>query len=64
VATPAGLTQLLRDKEWDILYSPEIFIVNRYDLKLIRETILERMMDDSELRQAPATGNDVERFMG
>ena len=51
VATPAGLTQLLRDKDWDILYSPEIFIVNRYDLKLIRETILERMLDDSELRQ-------------
>ena len=46
VATPAGLGQLLRDKEWDILYSPEIFIVNRYDLKLIRETILEHIMDD------------------
>ncbi len=64
VATPAGLTQLLRDKEWDILYSPEIFIVNRYDLKMIRETILERMMDDSELRHAPAANSDVERFMG
>jgi hypothetical protein len=64
VATPAGLTQLLRDKDWDILYSPEIFIVNRYDLKLIRETILERTLDDSELRQAPTAGNDVERFMG
>jgi len=64
VATPAGLGQLLRDKEWDILYSPEIFIVNRYDLKLIRETILERIVDDSELRQAPAPGDGVERFMG
>jgi len=63
VATPAGLGQLLRDKEWDILYSPEIFIVNRYDLKLIRETILERIVDDSELRQAPEAGNSVERFM-
>ena len=63
VATPAGLGQLLRDKEWDILYSPEIFIVNRYDLKLIRETILERIVDDSELRQAPEAGNGVERFM-
>ena len=64
VATPAGLDQLLRDKNWDILYSPEIFIVNRYDLKLIRETILERIVDDSELRQSPAVGSDVERFMG
>jgi hypothetical protein len=63
VATPAGLIQLLRDKNWDILYSPEIFIVNRYDLKLIRETILERIIDDSELRQSHAE-SDVERFMG
>jgi hypothetical protein len=37
--------------------------VNRYDLKLIRETILERIVDDSELRQAPEAGNSVERFM-
>ena len=63
VATPAGLIQLLRDKNWDILYSPEIFIVNRYDLKLIRETILERIVDDSELRQSHAE-SDMERFMG
>jgi hypothetical protein len=64
VATPTGLGQLLRDKEWDILYSPEIFIVNRYDLKAIRETILERIVDDAELRQAPDAKSDVERFMG
>jgi hypothetical protein len=63
VATPDGLVQLLRDKEWDILYSPEIFIVNRYDLKLIRETILERIVDDSETLRPPAAGDDRERFM-
>ena len=63
VGTPGGVGQLLRDKEWDILYSPEIFIVNRYDLKLIRQTILEHIMDASELRQSAAR-RDVERFMG
>jgi hypothetical protein len=64
IATPTGLSQLLRDKEWDILYSPEIFIVNRYDLKLIRETVMDHLMDVSELRQAPAASDGVERFMG
>jgi hypothetical protein len=38
--------------------------VNRYDLKAIRETILERIVDDAELRQAPDAKSDVERFMG
>jgi hypothetical protein len=64
VATPAGIDELLRDKQWDILHSPEIFIVNRYDLKLIRQTILEHIVDGSELRQSQAARSDVERFMG
>ena len=64
VATPAGVAQLLRDKEWDILYSPQIFVVNRYDLALIRQTIVEHIVDGSELRQSAAGESDVERFMG
>lgn len=64
IATPTGLGQLLREKQWDILYSPEIFVVNRYDLKLIRETIMEHLVDVSELRQAPTASSGVERFMG
>jgi hypothetical protein len=64
VATPAGVEQLLRDKQWDILYSPAIFIVPRYDLKLIRQTILEHIVDGSEHGQSAQAGSDVERFMG
>ena len=64
VATPAGLEELMRDKQWDILQSPEIFIVKRYDLKLIRQTIVEHIVDAAEMRHSPASNGDVERFMG
>jgi hypothetical protein len=64
VGTPDGLRQLLHDKEWDILYSPEIFIVGRYDLKLIRQTILDHIVDTSELRHPREAKSDVGRFMG
>lgn len=50
VATPRGLSHTLQTKQWDILYAPEVFIVNRYDLKLIREAVMERFLDHSEVQ--------------
>lgn len=52
VATPLGFSQFLEDKNWDIFYTPEMFVVQRYDLKLIREAIIDRLVEDSELGPA------------
>lgn len=63
VATPAGLDHMLREKQWESLYSPQIFIVNRYNLKAIREAIAERLLEDLELPR-PSTIGDSSRLLG
>jgi hypothetical protein len=63
VATPAGLGQLLRDKQWDSLYSPQIFIVNRYELKSIREAIVECLLDDFEAQEPPTASRGDDPLM-
>jgi hypothetical protein len=48
IATPQGLTQLLRDKSWKYLYAPEMLVVPRYDLEEIRRAVVSRVMTDHE----------------
>jgi hypothetical protein len=40
VATPEGLRKALADKRWEIMYLPTVYVVSRYDLTLIRDTIM------------------------
>jgi len=48
VATPEGLSAILRDKSWKYLYAPEMIVVPRYDLEEIRRAVVSRIMADHE----------------
>jgi hypothetical protein len=48
VATPQGLTRILREKAWKYLYAPEMIVVPRYDLEEIRRAVVVRIMADHE----------------
>jgi hypothetical protein len=48
VATPEGLSEILRHKSWKYLYAPEMIVVPRYDLEEIRRAVVVRIMADHE----------------
>lgn len=52
VATPQGLSNILRDKAWKYLYAPEILVLPRYDLEEIRRAVVSRVLIDSEFFKA------------
>jgi hypothetical protein len=48
VATPQGLSGILRQKSWKYLYAPEMIVVPRYDLEEIRRAVVVRIRADHE----------------
>jgi hypothetical protein len=52
VATPQGLSQILRDKSWKYLHAPEILVFPRYELEEIRRAAVSRIMADHEFFKA------------
>ncbi len=54
VATPLGLSELMAAKQWGILYSPEVFIVTRFDLEDIRQAVIDHVLEHSETRSLEA----------
>ncbi|HEY6764159.1 MAG TPA: hypothetical protein VI386_05260 [Candidatus Sulfotelmatobacter sp.] len=60
VATPLGLAQILRDKSWKYLYSPEILILPRYDLEEIRRAAVSRIAIDAEFFKTNAEPEEEE----
>jgi hypothetical protein len=48
VATPNGLSKILRDKSWKYLHAPEILVLPRYDLEEIRRATVSRIVADHE----------------
>lgn len=48
VATPQGLTKLLREKSWRYLHAPEILVFPRYNLEEIRRAVVSRIKADHD----------------
>lgn len=48
VASPQGLSQILRDKSWKYLYAAEILVVPKYDLEEIRRAVVSRIVEANE----------------
>jgi hypothetical protein len=48
VATPQGLSQILRDNSWRYLHAREILVLPRYDLEEIRRAVVTRIINDHE----------------
>lgn len=49
VATPRGLEEILKDKQWNYLYANGIIVVPKYDVTPIREAVVARLAEDNEL---------------
>lgn len=43
VGTPAGFARLLEHKEWESFYSPETFVIRKYELEMVREMVMEHI---------------------
>jgi hypothetical protein len=52
VATPTGLSQILREKAWKYLYATGILVLPRYDLEEIRRAVVSRIVADHEFFKA------------
>ena len=50
VGTPKGFEALLHEKHWQQLYSPSVFVFQKYDLAKIREAVVERIEIDSSIK--------------
>lgn len=48
VATPQGISEILRDKSWKYLYAAEMLVVPKYDLEDIRRAVVSRIVEDHE----------------
>jgi hypothetical protein len=48
VATPEGLTRILREKSWRYLFANEVLVFPRYDLDEIRRAVVARILADQE----------------
>ena len=43
VGTPSGFARLLEAKGWESFYSPEMFVLRKYDLEIVREMIVDHI---------------------
>jgi len=48
VATPQGLSKILREKSWRYLHAPQILVFPRFDLEEIRRAAVTRIMADHD----------------
>lgn len=63
VGTPSGFARLLENKSWESFYSPEMFVLRKYELEIVREMIADHissMISQPLQRQAlpPKTSRD------
>jgi hypothetical protein len=56
VATPSGISKLMQEERWAFFYANEIFIVRRYDLRLIQEAVYGRI---NEIREQVGAERDT-----
>jgi hypothetical protein len=48
VASPQGLSEILRDKSWKYLYATEMLVLPKYDLEEIRRAVVSRIVESNE----------------
>jgi len=48
VATPRGIQQMLEDEHWQYAFADQSFFVRRYDAKVIRDMIVEQLINTQE----------------
>jgi hypothetical protein len=58
VATPQGLSNILREKSWRYLHAPEILVFPRYNLEEIRRAVVTRITADHDFFQGKEQGEE------
>ncbi|HWR35110.1 MAG TPA: hypothetical protein VN622_04470 [Clostridia bacterium] len=48
VGTPAGFARLLENQKWESFYSPQVFVVRKYELEMVREMVMEHISSELE----------------
>lgn len=43
IGTPSGFAQLLEGKGWESFYSPQIFVVRKYEIEMVRQMIVDHI---------------------
>jgi hypothetical protein len=62
VGTPKGLEALMREKHWSLLYAPDMFVFATYDLKAIRQAVVDKI--EISLSPNPEQASDAAGFTG
>ena len=58
VSTPHGLDQMLEEEHWQYAYADQTFFVRRYDVKIIRQMVVEHLMGTQEKPSPPKDAED------
>jgi hypothetical protein len=45
IGTPSGFARLLENKGWESFFSPEIFVIRKYELEIVREMIVDHISE-------------------
>ena len=43
IGTPSGFARLLEGKGWESFFSPEVFVIRKYELEIVREMIVDHI---------------------
>jgi hypothetical protein len=57
VGTPSGFARLLENKSWESFYSPEMFVIRKYELEMVREMIIEHISSLLDNTKQGSSGN-------
>jgi len=58
VASPQGLDEMLQRESWDYAFADQVFFVRRYDPKVIRQAIVELLLNTHEKPSPPKESED------
>ena len=53
VASPDGITEMLDREHWQYAYADQVFLVKRYDTRVIRQAVLEHLISNQEKPKQP-----------
>lgn len=59
IATPQGLTQILRERHWRYLHAPEVLVFPRYDLEEIRRAVVSRIAAEQSFGRTEGTEEEL-----
>jgi len=60
VATPEGMRVKMEQEKWKTMFLPDLLVVDRYDLKAIREAVVDRIHGDDPDATPPDSDSSLD----